>query len=166
MSAVDGDEKPRHERFESRVTVDLDGKHHGSFALRASRVWHNLQDIADHLEVHVSTGQQGLHFIAWFEDALAFHEQVAIRRNHGDDLRRIDMDIQRWLQVGPQFTDVLFHQKGDRDQAKERRFMDVYDALDYIRDYSRDDADRVRRLANDGHKGAPDLAAKARRAES
>jgi hypothetical protein len=150
----------RHERYQSRITVDLDGDHSEDFRLRAIRTWHFLDGVADDVKVHVSTGQQGLHFVAWFREALEFHEQISIRRQAADDARRIDMDIQRWLQVGPEFTDVLFNQKGDRENVKERRFSDVYDALDYVDAYGSDDADRVRRLANDGHKGAPDLARK------
>lgn len=150
----------RHEDYETRITVDLDGDHAENFALRATRTWHHLRRVADDVEVHVSTGQEGLHFIGWFEEAIPFHRQIAIRREAGDDARRIDMDGQRWLQVGTEFTDVLFHQKGDRETVKERRFRDVYDALDYIRDHADDPADRVRRLANDGHKGAPSLARK------
>lgn len=153
-------DEPRHERYASRITVDLDGKHHRqAFALRAIRCWHNLDAIADDVEVHVSTGQEGLHFVAWFRDGLEFHEQIGLRREHGDDKRRIDMDVQRWLQVGPQFTDVLFHSKGGREMVKERRFTSVYDALDYIR-AQRDDHDRMNRLANHGHRGAPALAAR------
>lgn len=155
-------------QFEQRVTVDFDAKHQDGFTqfeLRATRIYHNLDDVADRVDVHVSSGQRGLHFVAWFEDAVPFDEQVAYRREHGDDKRRIDMDVQRWHQLGGRFTDVLFSQKGDRDMVKERRFADVYDALDYIA-ARRSDHDRMRDLANEGHKGAPDLARRARRAES
>lgn len=160
---VDDDHTPMIHQYRQRVTVDFDGKHAGSlleFRMQATRIWHNLERIADRIDVHVSTGQQGLHFVAWFEDSMPFHEQVGIRREHGDDKRRIDMDAQRWQQLGGRFTDVLFHQKGDRDTTKERRFRDVYDALDYI-EAQRDDYRRMNRLANEGHKGDPDLARRA-----
>jgi hypothetical protein len=154
------DHTPLVERFMQRVTVDLDGTDYPTFQafrLRATRIWHNLQDAADRVDVHVSTGQEGLHFVAWFEADVPFHDQIRLRREHGDDPRRIDMDCQRWLQLGGRFSDVLFHSKGDRENVKERRFRDVYDALDYI-EARRDDGDRMNRLANAGHKGDPELA--------
>lgn len=140
--------------YRSRVTIDFDGKGTG-WRLEAVKTWHNLQHVADDVEVHVSSGQHGLHFVAWFREDLPMHEKIAIRRNHGDDQRRIDMDVQRF-QSGI-FTGVLFEQKGHEAGAKkERNFRDVYDALDYI-DGQRDDHKRMRNLANDGHRGAPDL---------
>lgn len=160
MSSSSSRSAPLVDQYQQRVTVDLDGKDYPTFeafALRATRIWHNLQDVADRVEVHVSTGQKGLHFVAWFEADVPFSEQIRLRREHGDDPRRIDMDCQRWLQLGGRFSDVLFHQKGDREEIKERRFRDVYDALDYI-EGRHDDHNRMRRLAIEGHKGAPDLA--------
>lgn len=141
---------------ESRITVDLDAKDYSAsaFRFRAVRTWHNLQREAVEVDVHVSSSGLGLHFVAWFEDALAFHEQIALRRQAGDDPRRVDMDTERWL--NGLYTDVLFEEKDDRPHDKERRFRDVYDALDWI-DNQRKDARRIKRLATDGHKGAPDL---------
>lgn len=142
--------------YGARATVDLDWKEYpaSQFRMRAIRTWHNLRDAADLVDVHVSSGGMGLHFVAWFEDDVPFHEQVAIRRATGDDPRRVAMDCERWL--NGLYTDVLFETKEERPQTKERRFADVYDALDYI--YAqRDDHDRMRRLANDGRRGAPGL---------
>jgi hypothetical protein len=145
----------RRDEFESRVTIDFDGDKARNFRFEAVKIYHNLREVADDVEVHVSSGQGGLHFVAWFRDELPFHEKIAIRRAHGDDPRRTDMDVQRW-QNGI-FTGVLFQEKGHAEDArKERRFADVHDALDYI--YSRrDDAERMNRLANRGHKGEPEL---------
>lgn len=153
MSAQPETGQPDASRYASRVTVDLDGDKHHDLRLVATRVWYNLRDTADAVDVHVSSSGQGLHFVAYFEESVPFHEQVAIRRSHHDDPRRTDMDVQRRLQG--LWTDVLFSQKGDK--SKERRFRDVWDALDYI-DQQQDDHDRVKALANDGHRGAPDLA--------
>lgn len=159
---MNGPERPD-EEFESRVTIDLDGDKYTytQFDLRAVRVWHNLRDAADYVDVHVSSSGLGLHFVGWFEQPLAFHEEVAVRRGNGDDPRRVWMDCQRWL--NGLFTDVLFEEKDSREFTKERGFATVYDALAFIDEYRRDDAERVKRLATDGHKGAPDLAPKARR---
>lgn len=139
--------------YQTRITVDFDGKGTG-WRMDAVKTWHNLKREADEVEVHVSSGQHGLHFIAWYEADIAWHNEIAIRRCHGDDPRRVDMDLQR--RRNGIFTGVLFEQKGHRDGKKERRFADVYDALDYI-DAQRDDHERMNSLANDGHRGAPDL---------
>jgi len=149
------------QRFESRITVDLDGDKytHTQFDLEAVKVWHNLQNAADYVDVHVSSSGLGLHFVAWYEQPLQFHEEVAARRSHGDDPRRTWMDCQRWL--NGLYTDVLFEEKDTRPMAKERRFSTVYDALDFIRERRSDDYDRMKGLANDGHRAAPDLARRA-----
>ena len=147
-----------HADHRGRITVDLDAKDYSrnQFRLRATRAYSQLADDADEVEVHVSSSGLGLHLVAWFEDPLEFHEEIALRRQHGDDPRRVDMDIKRWFQG--LYTGVLFEEKGDKE--KERRFSGIFDALDWI-DAQRDDANRVKRLANDGHKGAPDLVARA-----
>lgn len=156
---------PKVEQYEQRVTIDFDGKDAGSFeafALEATRTWYNLRREADDVEVHVSTGQHGLHFVAWFEEDVPFFRQVAVRRGNGDDPRRVDMDCQRWLELGGRFADVLFQEKGDRPIAKERRFRDVHDALEYI-GARRDDYRRVKSVAIDGHQGDAELARRAER---
>lgn len=146
------------DKYSARITIDYDGKG-GGWRFGAVKAWHNLQDIADEVEVHVSSGQHGLHFVAWFVDEIPMHEEIAIRRTHGDDPRRIDMDIQRF-QNGI-FTGVLFEEKGHESDAKKSRgFRDIHDALDYI-DAQQDDHSRMNKLANQGHKGAPDLARRA-----
>jgi hypothetical protein len=162
---VDASSEPLAEQYQQRVTIDMDGDHYRSFRafrLAATRIWHNLEAVADRVDVDVSTGQEGLHFVAWFRDDLEMFEQVAIRRAHQDDPRRIDMDVQRWRQLGGRYSDVLFEVKGGRDTRKERRFRDVYDALDYIAGRRSDHA-RMKRLAIDGHQGDPRLARRARR---
>jgi DNA primase len=155
--------RPVVDHYEDRFTVDIDAKPGKDLELQAVKTWNRLLDVADAVDVHVSSSGQGLHFVAYLKDSMPFYKKVAMRRTAGDDARRVDMEIQRWhagLDV-----DVLFNQKDVPDdmggvKTKERRFADVYDALDFIR-AQRDDADRVRRLAVDGHKGAPDLARKA-----
>ena len=142
-----------HERYRSRVTIDNDGPKHGR-DMEAVQAWHNLRDMADRVDVHVSSSGKGLHFVAWFEADLSFAEKVQIRREHGDDPRRVDMDCKRWL-AGMQ-TDVLFGQKDGGQQVKERRFRDVYDALDFIKEQRRDDGRRMKRFVEHGHKVAPD----------
>lgn len=154
-----GVKRPIRKHYADRFTVDLDD--HGDLEARAVRSYHHLRDVADAVDVHVSSSGTGLHMIAYLAEPMPFHKKIEHRRAAGDDPRRIDMEIQRWhagLEV-----DVVFSQKDGVDgvEAKERRFRDVWDALDFIR-AQRDDSDRVRRLANEGHKGAPNLARKAR----
>lgn len=143
----------RHRRYQTRIPIDLDGDKHANFRFEATRVYRNLQRIADDVRAHVSSGQGGLHLMAWFEDALSFEEQIAIRREHGDDPRRVNMDIQRWNEGT--FHGICFQQKSSRNTVKERRFSDVADALDYIGE-RRNDYDRMKRVANHGHKGDPE----------
>lgn len=148
--------RPIRKHYADRFTVDLDD--HGSLEQQAVKCWYYLQDVADAVDVHVSSSGEGLHFVAYLADPMPFHKKIEHRRAAGDDPRRIDMEIQRWhagLQVG-----VLFTQKGEK--TKERRYRDVWDALDAIEDNQRDDYERMKRLAQRGHKGAPDLARKAR----
>lgn len=151
--------RPIRRHYADRFTIDLDDKGRG-LELQAVKTWHYLGEVADAVDVHVSSSGKGLHFIAYLLEPMPFHKKIEHRRAAGDDPRRVDMEIQRW-HAGLEI-DVLFQQKDVIDQngevkRKDRRFTDVYDALDHIRN-QRDDADRVRRLANDGHKGAPDLA--------
>jgi len=157
--------RPVRKHYADRFTVDLDD--HGGLQSRAVRAWYYLQRVGDAVDVHVSSSGGGLHFVAYLADPMPFHKKVEHRRTAGDDPRRVDMEIQRWhagLQV-----DVIFCQKdgqpGEGVKVKDRRFRDVWDALDAIRENSRDPHERMKRLANDGHKGAPELARRARRDE-
>lgn len=158
-----GVKRPIREHYRDRFTVDLDD--HGNLEALAVRSWYYLQRVADAVDIHVSSSGGGLHLVAYLERPMPFHKKIEHRRAAGDDARRIDMEIQRWhagLEV-----DVIFSQKdgkpGEGAKVKDRRFRDVWDALDAIQDHKRDDYNRMKRLANDGHKGAPDLARRARR---
>lgn len=143
--------------YSSRLTVDLDAKDYGfhAFRLKAVSIWCNLDRVADRREVHVSSSGRGLHFVGWFVDEIDQDTQVKLRQALGDDPRRTDMDVQRYK--NGLYTDVLFTEKCDREFSKERRFRDVYDALDHIA-AQRSDAERMRRLIDYGHRGAPELA--------
>jgi len=165
MTAPSDPERPIVENYADRFTVDLDAG--SDLERRAVRSWHYLGDVADAVDVHVSSSGTGLHFIAYLKESMPFHEKVGHRRTAGDDARRIDMEIQRWhagLRV-----DVVFSQKqgpeGEGTQIKDRRFRDVWDALDHIK-AQRDDTERMNRLANQGHKGDPELARRAWRVEA
>ena len=154
-------ERPVVDHYADRWTVDLDAKD-GNLEQQAVKTWYYIKRVADGVDVHVSSSGRGLHFIAYLKQPIPFWKKVQHRRAAGDDPRRIDMEIQRWdagLDV-----DVVFLQKdggvGEGVLVKDKRFRDVWDALDFIA-AQRDDYDRMKRLANDGHKGAPDLSRRA-----
>lgn len=140
-----------------RVTLDLDPK--PGFRLRAIRAWHYLKREAEHVEVHVSSSGEGLHLIGWFEGPLSEVEKIHIREHLGDDPNRLKMDIQRLKRGHP--IQTLWDEKTGRDgerRRKDRDFQDVYAALDHIAATTSDPAEKVKRLAQHGHKGAPSLA--------
>jgi len=148
-----------------RVTLDLDPK--PGFRLRAVRAWHHFQREAEHVDLWVSSSDTGLHFVAWYEGPLSPVEKIKIRESLGDDPNRIKMDVQRLKRGHPIGT--LWDVKTGRDgevRRSDRDFSDVYAALDYIEEKNTTDQEQMKALANSGHKGAPDLARRARRAEA
>lgn len=152
-----GVQRPIRKHYADRFTVDLDDK--GDLESTAVRAWYYLRRVGD-VDVHVSSSGGGLHMVCYLSESMPFAEKIEHRRTAGDDARRVDMEIQRWhagLQV-----DVLFCDKDGVEsvQNKDRRFRDVWDALDHVT-AQRDDSDRMRRLANYGHKGDAELARKA-----
>jgi len=161
-----GVKRPVREHYTDRFTVDLDAKG-GGLEDRAVRSWYYLRDVADAVDVHVSSSGKGLHLVAYLTEPMAFYRKIEHRRAAGDDARRVDMEIQRW-QAGLQ-VDVIFQDKdggsGEDVNVKERRFRDVWDALDHIR-AQRDDVARLDRLAEYGHKGDARLARHARRRDA
>lgn len=150
--------RPVYKHYNDRITIDLDAG--DDLEIRAVRCWYNLLSVADGIDVHVSSSGEGLHFVGYFEDTLEKDDKLDLRRALGDDARRVDMEAQRHAAGLP--TNVTFDQKGSEGgtQVKERRFTDIYDALTFIRENS-DDYDRVKSLANKGHKGCSGYAPKA-----
>lgn len=107
--------------YASRVTIDIDG-YVDSFEMVAVRAYHNLDRIADEVEVRVSQSGEGIHLVGWFAERLDDDQKFTIRRNLGDDANRIKLDEMRGA-VG-HTTNVLWDDDGD--------FSDIYDALDHI----------------------------------
>lgn len=153
-----GVQRPIRKHYADRITVDLDDK--GDLETTAVKSWYYLQRVADAVDCHVSSSGRGLHLIGYLKQPMAFAEKIKHRRAAGDDPRRVDMEIQRWH--AGLTVDVVFSDKDGVDgvESKDKRFRDVWDALDYVT-AQRDDSDRMRRLANHGHKGEPDLARRA-----
>ena len=155
--------------YEARVTVDLDG-YIEDFDLKAIRAYHALDRLAVDVDVAISSSGEGLHLVGYVDDALDWDDRERLRRHLGDDANRIEIDRERHRQGV--YTGVLWDEKEvlagperapeDRP-GKQRGFRDVYDALDTIDAQQRDPFEDVQALANDGHKGAPRLAAHAGR---
>lgn len=147
----------RDRRHEGRVTLDFDG-YADRMRLQAIGAYHQLDRLADEVEVAISSGGGGLHMVGWFEDHLTFGDRIKIRRALGDDTNRIEIDIER--AVNGIYTGVLWSEKrdgGDETGYKQRGFADVYDALDALNGGERLDAERVQNYQNGGHKAAPRL---------
>lgn len=152
------------EDYAGRVTVDIDA-YVDDFDLTATRAYHNLKHLADAIEVHISSSGQGVHIVGWFEEDLSTHERLQLRRGLCDDPNRIRIDVERAL--NGVYTGVLWTEKNreagpeeapeDRP-GKDRDFSDIHDALRHINMTERDDHERMKRLAEYGHKRAPDLA--------
>lgn len=152
------------EEYAGRVTVDVDG-YVGGFELTALRAYYNLARIAEHVEVHVSSSGEGVHLVGWLAEDCDFPTRIKLRRQLCDDANRVKFDMERFL--NGVYTDVLWTEK-DRQHGpestpeerpgKDRSFSDIHAALDHIRMNTTTDAERMNRLANEGHRGAPDLA--------
>jgi hypothetical protein len=157
--------------YAGRVTVDIDGYTPG-FETVATRAYYNLADAAAEVEVHISSSGEGIHLVGWFEDDLGLADRLKLRRYLSDDPNRIRIDIER-ARNGV-YTGVLWSEKNantgpTRDDSKatetgrkDRSFADIHAALRHMEMTNTDPADRVQRLAEHGHKGAPELARHAR----
>lgn len=153
--------------FTSRVTVDIDGDIRG-FEMVAIRTYHNLSREVETVDIHVSSSGTGLHLIGYTDRDLSKEERITLRRALNDDRARIAFDIGRAVQGLP--IGVLWDEKtqafgkgmAPRVGTKDRDFSNIHDALDHITRTNRDPYERVQSLAEKGHKGAPELARKAR----
>jgi len=138
-----------------RVTIDIDG-YVDNFELTALRAYHNLRRAAEHVDVHVSSGEGGLHIIGYFESPKSFPERIHLRRMLGDDQKRINIDIQRFK--NGVYTGVLWDQKSRNGSGtKHRDFEDIHDALAFVNRDKNLSPERIKRFAEYGHKRAPEL---------
>jgi hypothetical protein len=167
MSSKSVDLDPVDPEHVGRVTVDIDG-YVDDFEQTATRAYYNLDHVADETEVHVSSGGEGIHIVGWFKRSVSVPERIHMRRSLGDDQKRIAIDIERAM--NGVYTGVLWsdktHNSGPEESpeyrpGKDRDFRDIHDALAHIRVTTTDDAERMARLAEHGHKRAPALAGRA-----
>ena len=158
--------------YNGRVTVDIDG-YAPAFETRATRAYYNLKDLAADVEVHISSSGEGVHLVGWFEREIPLAEQLELRRTLLDDPNRIQIDIERakngvytgvlWSEKHSNTGPTRESEKATESGRKDRSFRDIHDALRHMKQTNSDPHDRMQRLAEHGHKGAPDLARKARR---
>lgn len=155
------------DRFRGRVTIDLDG-YLPNFEMAAIRAYHNLADVADRVDVDISSSGQGIHLTGWFEQRITFAERVTMRRTFGDDGRRVEFDVERHL--NGVYNGVLWSEKHrdtgaetapEHRPGKDRDFDDIHDALTHMQMTSSDPHDKMQRLAEHGHRAEPSLARRA-----
>lgn len=144
--------------YYSRLTIDIDGYYDGTrttgedFRLRAVRSYYNLQQVADRVDVGVSSSGEGIHMMAFFDDIddpMAQEELTRLRRMHGDDWKRSALDEVR-MEEGA-VHDVLWTEKGARDGAEaDWSGEGIWDALDIVEVNMRSDYEVVRSVASEG----------------
>lgn len=137
--------------YAGRVSVDIDD-YAPSWRLRAVRVWHELDRLADDVDCHISSSGSGIHVVGYFEDrALDEDDRLELRRYLGDDGNRIQMDAERG-EAG-HTTGVMWDQKSrNGNQTKDRDFANIYDALRHIDETQTTDYERMKTLVNDGRR--------------
>jgi hypothetical protein len=158
--------------YQSRVTLDIDGGSDG-WQLNALRAESGLYRAgADRVDVSISSSGNGLHLVGWFVESIDWSTKIRIRRTLGDDPKRVEIDQER--RRHGIYTDVLWKTKRshrgpsetpDNRPGKDRSFETVSDALAHIRMRSWDPAERVKSLAEDGHRAAPEMAPRAQGAD-
>lgn len=140
----------------SRVTIDVDGYHHG-WRMKAIRCYHNLFAEGAHtVDVSISSSGRGIHLVGWFDRFIDDEAELEMRRRIGDDSNRVAMDEERG-RVG-HVTGVLWDDKATRDGSSDHDFADIYDALDHVDLTNRSDAERIHDVANYGHRAATEPA--------
>lgn len=133
----------------SRVTIDIDSKE-VAWRLRAVRAYYNLRDLADEVDVVISSSHEGLHLIGWFSEVLTDDDQERMRAALCDDPKRLAMDEVRHEMGHP--TQVLWTEKSSREGSAIKDYADIHDALDHIEGEAVSDYQRVHGVANYGRK--------------
>ena len=139
--------------YRTRVTIDID--HYVSTPrLRLLRAYHNLLHAgATEVKVAVSSSRRGYHVEGLFAEELSDDEQVSIRRNLADDSNRIYMDVERSA-IG-HTSNVMWFTKSTNDHVRQQ-FDTPEDAINYVSETRKGDPQRVRAIANHGHKAMND----------
>ena len=120
------DSKPAVSGRESRVSVDLDAPE--ARPIQAIRAYHALQQAAERVDVRISASGTGLHLVGFFAQRLTDDQKERLRRDLGDDVKRIELDTLR--RRHGQMTQVLWTEKNGR--SVDTDYDDIYAALDHI----------------------------------
>jgi hypothetical protein len=111
-----------------RVTVDVDGTF-PDYEQRALTAYYNLRASgADTVEVRVSSSQDGVHLIAWYDERLGQDVRMRIRESVADDYNRVRMDYERGRHGHT--TGVCWREKSSRD-GEAFRVAGIEAALSY-----------------------------------
>jgi hypothetical protein len=110
-----------------RVTVDVDGKF-PDYEQRALTAYYTLRASATEVEVRVSSSQDGIHLIAWYDERLGQDARMRIRESVADDWNRVRMDHERGRHGHT--TGVCWREKSSRD-GEAFRVAGIHEALSY-----------------------------------
>jgi len=113
-------------RAESRVSLDLDQP--DARPIQAIRAYHALDRAAERVDVRISASGAGLHLVGFFAERLTDDQKERLRRDLGDDVKRIELDTLR--QRHGQMGNVLWTEKNG--QPIDTDYGDIYAALDHI----------------------------------
>jgi hypothetical protein len=105
------------------------------------------------VSVAVSSSQQGFHIVAECDEYVSTAERLRVRRNLGDDPKRVRLDEQRaerGLPIGTMWTS-----KAGRE-GERREFGDAEAALEYVEATQRSAKARARGVAERGHRECMD----------
>jgi len=137
----------------TRITIDIDS-HVPNPRMRAIKAYHGLQNAGAYdVTVATSSSGEGYHLVGHFESRVPLDEQFDIRRNLNDDPNRIKMDEQRAARGLP--INTMWTEKAGNEGTRTE-FTTIWDAIDYVDQNARTDAERVHGLANNGHRAVKD----------
>lgn len=132
--------------YQSRVTIDIDSYAHAP-EYTLTRAYHGLVNAgAEDVVVAVSSSGEGFHVEAGFMERLDDEQKQRLREQYGDDKKRVAVDEHRELT-----SQTMFNSKSGRETTRQV-FSNPWDAIEYVRECARTDAERVRALANDGRR--------------
>lgn len=141
--------------YQTRLTLDYDG-YHPRMRFDAIRAYHALVQAADEVEVRLSTSDEGIHLVGFFEERMTIRQQIRFRRHYSDDWNRVRLDDQR---IARGHTGNVLWSEKDANDGSPTLMADIYDALDHLDRTGKTDYERIHALANEGHRACTEMAA-------
>lgn len=139
--------------YRTRVTVDID-HYVPTPRIRLLRAYYNMLNAgATEVKVAVSSSRRGYHVEGLFAEKFDEEQQEKMRRNLSDDANRIYMDRER--SYHGHTDNVMWHSKSTNEYVRQR-FETPEDAIDYVSETRKGDPQRVKAIANYGHKAITD----------